>query len=720
MMSYRQLLDDFLYENVQKVTDYYSSHWIKEGSEEYAGTLLDQEIPEGVSNFIKKLNDQKEMEEKDFKSFHYELSLIKDDKIYNSLMYCLNFISKKIFVSHQEEINKSVQQIKNKKTTDIETKHQETKLNQHVGLLNIYLLNQGTFFKIRNYHDAYYSFPQPHGLFAEDMFEYHIPLGINALRLTYKLPTEGQYCGLDFSKHLYPKNHGGTVKEIPLRRGIKNKNEWVPFYKNSKLCKGDTEDSTYLATNGKKFLFIRGRSCAISPCAVMASKIATFVSKKHFSSERLFNNQLTASKQLLEYKISFADNSIREERRKIIKEEKRVYLGTGIINEVLNFVREEDPNSENFGFSTAVSDPECFLSKIDFDGCNMSKFLTKKEYNLNLVINWLYYRLPHVPLDPLFIQEMLYTRLKLSLLTKELNNGFADKATDDKAKQEQLANQATDRANLAFELFLENQDAKEFLNKDPNILNTLLQESLDYTKKHFDEPLLSTINHSLQIRFKELHTEIEKKLAVKLSPIVKIPTSDSKENENKSQPSRSFWSYFFSSSTVPAVPSSITLFLEEKGSLIVKFDNEKDSNVFVKEVKGIIPADYRTGPQFAENKNGETPIRLNELCLSCPSYRSKTDILSINLGSIATRDAFIKNLNINKKTEKTFKDGQIGITYWDSKNTPVFTIYNNSKQNTAIYFDKTLFTKENEFITIQNGQMTLGKDALIASIKKKR
>jgi hypothetical protein len=739
MMSYRKLLKDFVF-NKSHIS-------YLRNAEDYLATQLDEEIPAAISNFINKLLAKVEMEEKDFKSFHHELSLIKDNKVYNTLVYSINTIGSDIFHSYETEIKDSVEQIKAKIPVD-----EKIKPHKDVGLLNVYLINRGELLNLRNLDNKDgYKFPYPkYG--DEDIFEYHIPLSINALRLTNKLPKEGQYCSLDLSKHLYPKKHGGTTEEIPLRRGTKNKNEYVPFYKNSKLFKGTVEDTTYLATNGKKFLFIRGRSNATSPDSVMAAKIATFVSKKHFSSERRLTNQLIASKQLPGYKIpSVGDKNSRDEKRKIIQEEKRIYSGTGIINEVLNFIHETDHhNSENYGFSDSVSSPESFLCKIDFDHCDVTKPLPKKYYEQNCIAI-LYYSLPHVYLDPTFIQEMLYTRLKLSLLTTELNNGFAQKASDDKDAQKQLTTEATARANIAFELFLENKNSAEFLTKNANILNTILQESVDYARKHFDEPMLSQIHHSLQVRFKEIHNKIATKLNIKLPPMKlekehkKLPEkvemlkqaepmsvditqkiklypetpSDPKEKGEKNDPQKSWWNYFTSFYTLPTEPSSITFFLEEKGSLVLKFSNEKDSHFFTKDVKGTIPATYRIGPQFAENKNGETPIRLNESCLSCPAYKSKSDDLSINLGSQAVRDAFIKKLNINKISKKTHKNGEIGITYLDAKNSPVFTIYNNSKQNTAIYFNKSLFTKENEYITIKNGEISLGTDTLEASFRKK-
>jgi hypothetical protein len=513
MMSYRDLLQD-LFPGDEYLLQYgLAPFYIKREAKEYLGTLLDEIIPRRITHFINKLRSQKEMEEKDFTSFHQDLKSIENDRMHNALVYFINFIVRQIYHSYEAKIQDSVKKIKEKSSFE-----EKTEQKANIGLLNVYLLNKGGSLPTRNFNLS--CFPGLQNT-AKDIFEYLIPLGINALRLTNKLPKEGEYCGLDLSKPLYPKEYGGTTEEIPLHRGIKNKNDYAPFYKHNKINKGDYEDTTYVATNGKKFLYIRGASSAISPSSVMASKIATFVSNKHFSSERRLSNQLTASKQLPAYKISFVDRRIRDEMIKIIEQEKRIYVGIGIINEVLNFVYETDINSENYGFSGSLFSPESFLCKIDFDSCNVTANLLKKDYErdrIKIIYN-IYEKLPHVFLNPIFVQEMLYTRLKLSLLTKELNNGFAQKASDDKDAQKELTKEATSRANIAFELFLENKNSADFLIKNPNILNTILQESIDYANKHFDEPGLSEIKRSLQLRFKEIHNEISEKLKITLLPM---------------------------------------------------------------------------------------------------------------------------------------------------------------------------------------------------------
>ncbi|MBV8802158.1 MAG: hypothetical protein JO131_04210, partial [Gammaproteobacteria bacterium] len=552
-MQLRQFLTDIIFKdeaylNMKNAVDYLGIE------------RLNAPIPANILHFMNKLLSQKEMQEKDFKSFHHDMSLIQDIKTYNALTYCVNNICRMIYESHKAEINDSVQQIK-------DNPHKEIKKTQmtNVGLLNVYLINRGEILDLKypdendnsDEEDFFLAHCFPDKASGEsEIFEYNIPLAINALRLTNKLPSQGNYCGLDLSKHLYPKYHGGTDVEAPLRRGIKNKNEWAPFYKNAKLFKGDLDDTVYLATNGKKLLYIRGSDAKlINSSSIMASKVATFVSKKHFSSERRLNNQLTASKQLPEYKFSFVDPSIASEVREVIKE-KRVFVGSGIINEVLNFVHETDPNNENYGLSALPSSSECCLCKIDFDHCSMSFPLPKSEYEMKS-INDLYNRQPHVFSDPIFIQETLYARLKLSFLTKELNEGFAEKASDNMNEKNILVNETCNRVKMAFELFLEDKNSRDYLNKNPHILNIILQESLDYTKKHFDEPRLSQINNSLQRRFEEIQDKIKDKL-------------------NVIQP------------------------LEEK----------EKSNLFAKDVKGTVPSNG-TVSQSAENKHEKKLDGLN-------------------------------------------------------------------------------------------------------------
>jgi len=170
---------------------------------------------------------------------------------------------------------------------------------------------------------------------------------------------------------------------------------------------------------------------------VLASKIATLISKQHFSSECLLDNQFAASRKLDQYAVcAIKDNNFREKRREFLAN--NVSPGTGIIDETLNYLQEGDTNGENYGFSSEDLN-SAHLVKIDFDKCNLTSRVDLEYYDTGMVTKCrlptigsnLYKASPHVQKDLGYIHEKLTTRLKLSLLPQKLIAGLTEEAYRD-------------------------------------------------------------------------------------------------------------------------------------------------------------------------------------------------------------------------------------------------------------------------------------------------
>lgn len=190
----------------------------------------------------------------------------------------------------------------------------------------------------------------------------------------------------------------------------------------------------------KKVLYLRGnirKPTKYQPSSVLASKIVAFINKEYFSSERLLDTRVVGSKRLPGYVVTLSDRNHKEKIIKYTFKEEHVFPGTGTIDEVLNFVQEGDPNSENYGLSSYNMD-EAHICKIDFDQCNVTSPIEKEHYEINplsnpgnaerFIMRGVWGKAPHVTKDKNYINEKLTTRLKLSFLTKEFITALADKA----------------------------------------------------------------------------------------------------------------------------------------------------------------------------------------------------------------------------------------------------------------------------------------------------
>ncbi|RMX15297.1 hypothetical protein EAS68_12865 [Legionella jordanis] len=355
----------------------------------------------------------------------------------------------------------------------------------------------------------------------QQLISHEIPFAINALRLVGKLPTTDNFNGVDLSKPFYPL-HLNVVKnkKVSIRKGIKESDDYFPYKMVSKLAKGDTGDNTFVATNGKKILFVRGVE-RYSPNAILASKIATLISADHFSSERLLDNRLVGSRAIPGYAVSVADHRTRNSRKQYIEVEKRIFPGSGIIDEVTNFVGESDANIENFGFSSRDV-YQSHLTKIDFDHCNVTSEITKKDYESNILTRpygGIYHNAPHIQDDPAYIKEKLFARLKLAMLPKALLSSLASKAfaPEDDRKRDKAIEECTSRSNIALELFFEHPQVDYFLHEDPRILNQCYQQIARYISTHFDDEDQELLQRALRERVEGIQREIDKKIGIELS-----------------------------------------------------------------------------------------------------------------------------------------------------------------------------------------------------------
>ena len=129
-----------------------------------------------------------------------------------------------------------------------------------------------------------------------------IPFAINALMLTGRLR-------LNKSVALYPLDF---QTKIPIREGIMASDEYFPYKTVRKIHESSTGNHTFLATNGKETLFLRrAKLGGCAPQGIMASKIATLISDKHFAAEQLMDNQMAGSRRLATYAVSVVDESVR-------------------------------------------------------------------------------------------------------------------------------------------------------------------------------------------------------------------------------------------------------------------------------------------------------------------------------------------------------------------------------------------------------------------------
>jgi hypothetical protein len=263
------------------------------------------------------------------------------------------------------------------------------------------------------------------------------------------LPKTGIYAGLDLSKPFYPETHPIKRDNVPIKKGIKNGDDYMLLQCVSKH-RENYGDLCFLATNGKKLLYIRHNEATYKNRAggILASKIAKFVSPKHFSSERLLTHGGVGARKLDGYAIPLTDYSVRKKITSHYEQQKKIIPGTGIVDKVCSFIGEQDYNVENLGLSKENLDM-AYLSKIDFDHC------FPEQLGNTIVLKAVYEDDNSIKNNEDYITEELYASLKLSLLTIPLLSEIANKAytIQEEKKRQEVINVCFKKSNSELDFF---------------------------------------------------------------------------------------------------------------------------------------------------------------------------------------------------------------------------------------------------------------------------
>lgn len=338
------------------------------------------------------------------------------------------------------------------------------------------------------------------------------------------------YPGLMYNP--YKKNcYGEEVKRIEqsfairLPRGVKPAQKYFPFKRVNKLYRGDAKDVVHMATDGKKVLFVR-ESLYPPTTSIIASKIASAVSKKHFSSERLLSNGYGASRLLPFYRFSLASDEFAIWRKYRATAEKEHIRGNGIVDEVCSFVREGDRNVENYGVSSkepALGE----ICKIDFDHCDLTSPLAEEEYLSAKCLMTASERRAFNTIG--YLYERLETRLHLALFPKDFFDELAHKVLFvDVAFMLEVPSQLNLRTNFALQLFLKDSNTKKFLELNPFIIKILCNKIIMYAQSHFDVESFQKIRDGLKARAKHVIMQVEKQFGFIPPPIKSKPAPDFK------------------------------------------------------------------------------------------------------------------------------------------------------------------------------------------------
>jgi hypothetical protein len=476
-------------------------------------SLSDSEVPPNVAEFIFKFYKRESLKKDDFDAIEKYLAELEenDHNLHDIVSGMLNDISYKIIKSYGSEIEKFTKEIEvilaEGNPLDFEY---ENKIAEYQGLLNVYGLTNGTPLPLKKWGGY---FPGMSSARQTD-FCYSLSFSINVLNLMKKLPSD--YNGISVEKPLYPNEYSRyiQIENIEKKRGIKQSDSYFPYKKISKIQTLGAPDTTFVATNGKKILYLRGSPGGkLTPHSILGSKIATFVSKDHFSSERLLDNRIIGSKKLPSYAISLVNLDLGSLRNYLI-ENQIIIPGMGIVDETLNFICEFDPNPENFALSSHDFS-RTHLCKIDFDFCNLEVPISKEKYEKD-IFSQVDMRFGDAFKDNIeYIEEKLLTRLKLCFLTPDFIDALAKKAYLGEADKNRAVSELVSRTNVALKLFMQHPSSSLILKKYPDILDTFWKESVFYVNRHFDEPVAEKIIHSLENRFTLIKKEIDELLLPK-------------------------------------------------------------------------------------------------------------------------------------------------------------------------------------------------------------
>jgi|GEM_PF-4087414 len=147
-------------------------------------------LKESLTQLIQRINNNEILSSEELNIFANQLAQLKkqDGKEYQPIITAITASIEKIYAIHQREINQAIEEVSANKLPNTKTEE----LNQkYTNLLNAYHLGRAI-----NALDLPYD--------KTDLCLYHLPFAINALTLTGKLPTTGQYGKIQFGKALYP------------------------------------------------------------------------------------------------------------------------------------------------------------------------------------------------------------------------------------------------------------------------------------------------------------------------------------------------------------------------------------------------------------------------------------------------------------------------------------------------------------------------------------
>lgn len=388
----------------------------------------------------------------------------------------------------------------------------EDNVTRYTPLLNAYVLLFVINLKTRRGYS--FCFPEMRLAFLGEKDD--IPLAINSVIITKQLGALTDYIGIDLTKPLGLSNPFLRQQPVGLKKGIKDIGGYRLFQRVQKLNRGASRSDVYMATNGKKIIFLRD-SQRTPHNEIFSSKLASFVSKTNFSSERLFGNGLTGSRKLLAYMTSMIDDKVQSQIQTLANSSPpKFFPGMGLIDEVLNFVNEKDPNGENYGVSS-LDKHSCFFSKIDFDSCDVIN--PSEEYETNRCTGSGIYSQDNASLirngiD--YICEKFYTRIKLCILTPEFYAALNTKVNFDAENLKRVIVELTRRREIALRLMFLDSNLRNFLIKDQNILNRIGQEATCYIQTHFETETRPVVLHSISRSIQEMRQLIKDKSGIYL------------------------------------------------------------------------------------------------------------------------------------------------------------------------------------------------------------
>lgn len=495
-------VDEYYNHQVELIMKYFKARGLPE----------DVVIPKAIIDLMKTLKEGQPLNTQVVTAFINHLKNETNDYLHDGLLGLVNKIIlaiydsyKKIFKDLQESI---VQQVASGQELSPD---KQDRFLEYTPLVNSYLLVFKINLKMRKNYS--FGFPETRLEFLHEKDD--IPLFLNSLILGKKIRTQVEYFGISFLRPLGLSKPFLRQKSFSVKRGIKDISQYTIFQRWQKLQKGATRNELFLASNGIKIIFLRDSSRPHQN-EIFSSKLAAFVSKKHFSSERLFSNGLTGSRKLTAYKTSAIDDRVFLKIKELANASTpKFFPGTGLIDEVLNFLDEKDPNMENYGVSSLEIDG-CFFSKVDFDFCDVIN--PSEKYEKNRCTSGIYSSTEKADIarkEPQYLSEKFYARLKLCILTPEFYLALNGKVNFNQEEIKRVIAELTRRQETALNLMFIHPQFNEFLIQHDDILNTIHLETTDYVQSHFNADASLVVAESVTRKMQKIQQLIQDKISLK-------------------------------------------------------------------------------------------------------------------------------------------------------------------------------------------------------------